>query len=139
MKESGRLDAEESSKFRSGLGICLYVAQERVDIQFAVRLLSSYMANPTKNAMNALKKLTSYLQLTGDTIMKYNVVNTKCTVFTRWQHLDVEGQPTQRDYVIELFSDSDWASSKTTRRSTSSGVIFLKGHCIQATAEHKLA
>ena len=82
--------------------------------------------------MNALKKLASYLQLTGDTIMKYNVVNTKCTVFTRWQHLDVEGQPTQRDYVIELFSDSDWASSKTTRRSTSSGVIFLNGHCIHS-------
>ena len=132
IKESDRLDGEEGSKFRSGLGICLYIAQERVDVQFAVRLLSSYMANPTKNAMNALKKLASYLQLTGDTIMKYNVVNTKCTVFTRWQHLDVEGQPTQRDYVIELFSDSDWASSKTTRRSTSSGVIFLNGHCIHS-------
>lgn len=63
-------EVKDSERLSTGLGICLYVAQERVDIQFSVRLLSSYMANPTKNARNALKKLASYLQLTSGTVMK---------------------------------------------------------------------
>lgn len=33
---------------------------------------------------------------------------------------------------LELYSDSDWASCKVTRRSTSSGLIFLNGCCIHS-------
>ena len=36
------LNDVESKMFRSALGICLYIAQERLDIQQIVRVLSSF-------------------------------------------------------------------------------------------------
>ena len=37
----------------------LYLSQERIGVQHSVRLLSSYIATPTKTAMAAIKKLTT--------------------------------------------------------------------------------
>ena len=37
-----------------------------------------------------------------------------------------------KPYTLELFSDSDWASCKVSRRSTSSGPIFLNGCLIHS-------
>ena len=42
------LNAEDAKLFRSALGICIYVSQERCDIQHSVRVLATYMAKPTK-------------------------------------------------------------------------------------------
>jgi len=47
----GYLMDKDAKTFRSALGICLYIAQERLDIQQAVRVLSSYMGRPTKTAL----------------------------------------------------------------------------------------
>ena len=44
----------------------------------------------------------------------------------------VEERRDGRPYELELYSDSDWASCKVTRRSTSSGLIFLNGCCIHS-------
>lgn len=36
----------------------------------------------------------------------------------------------KKPHQLEFFSDADWASCKTTRRSTSIGIAFLNGCCI---------
>ena len=54
--ESEDLHGEQASSFRSGLGLALYMAMDRPDIQFAVKTLSSYMSRPTIKAMAALKR-----------------------------------------------------------------------------------
>ena len=82
------LEAPEAQTFRSALGVCLYISQERLDIQHAVRLLSSYMMNPTKTAMAAVKKLTGYLQNTADMSLRFERAEAYNTVFNRWKHLD---------------------------------------------------
>ena len=48
----------------SALGLILYIAQDRPDIQFAVKVLSTYMTSPSINAMSAMKHLASYLDRT---------------------------------------------------------------------------
>ena len=48
--EKELLPEEDAKKFRSGLGICLHLSHDRIDIQFAVKILSCYMSRPTKNA-----------------------------------------------------------------------------------------
>ena len=50
------LDAENAKLFRSALGICFYVTQERCDIQHPVRILATYMAKPTQLAMNGTQE-----------------------------------------------------------------------------------
>ena len=60
------LDGEQAGLFRSGLGLTLYMAMHRPDIQFAVKVLSSYMSRPSVKAISALKHLASYLEGTSD-------------------------------------------------------------------------
>ena len=57
------LNAEDAKFFRFAFGICIYVSQERYDIQHSVRALGTRIAEPTKTAMGAVKKLTSCLEL----------------------------------------------------------------------------
>ena len=47
---SEMLDGEQAGLFRSGLGLTLYMAMDRPDIQFAVKALSSYMFRPSVQA-----------------------------------------------------------------------------------------
>ena len=64
--DSENLTNEQPAIFRSGLGLALYVAMDRPDIEFAVKTLSSYMSRPSNKAMAALKHLASYLDGTPD-------------------------------------------------------------------------
>ena len=129
------LTSEQSSLFRSALGVCIYVGQERFDVQHSIRILSSYMSRPTKQAMNGLRKLVSYLQYSKDMRMKFDCVQKRSSVFHRWNDVDLEehsSTTSAANYRLEAFSDSDWASSKVSRKSTSCGVIFLNGCCVHS-------
>ena len=64
--ESEMLEPDQAAVFRSGLGLALYLAMDRPDIQFAVKTLSSYMARPSVKALSALKHLASYLDGTPE-------------------------------------------------------------------------
>ena len=44
--EAEKLGISESKVFRGGLGICLYLAQDRPDIQESVKTLAGYLALP---------------------------------------------------------------------------------------------
>ena len=129
--EKELLSEEDAKKFRSGLGICLYLSHDRIDIQFAVKILSSYMSRPTKNAYCGLRKLACYLKSTADFEIEFSGSYEYQSIFDRWgQH---EGDPQRRArYNLELFSDSDWATSKSSRKSTSAGIMFLNGLMIHS-------
>ena len=75
---------KDAKTFRSALGVCLYIAQERLDNQQAVRVLSSYMGRPTKTALCALRKLGSYLVQTQDMQMHYPRAELFSSTLTRW-------------------------------------------------------
>eukprot|EP00435_Cladocopium_sp_Y103_P022695 s1603_g5.t1 len=120
------LNAEESKLFRSGLGAKNLVM---FHTQF-VRVLATYMAKPTKTAMSALKKLTSYLVYSSDMKLHYPQVEMDETTFQRWYGGNERKDP--KPYMVELFSDSDWASCKVNMRSTSSGLIFLNSCLIHS-------
>ena len=74
---------KEAKIFRSALGIWLYIAQDRLDIQQAVRVFSSYMGRPNKTALCALRTLGSYLIQTQDMQMHYPRAKTFSTTLTR--------------------------------------------------------
>ena len=128
ISESEFLNTKDAKIFRSGLGVCIYISQDRSDIPPSVRVLASYTAKPTRSAMAGLKKLASYLNYTKEMKIHYPKVELHRNVFTNWKDNDkVVGR---KPYQLVFFSDADWASCKTTRRSTSSGIAFLNGCCI---------
>ena len=133
------LCAKEAQMFRSALGILIYLSQERLDIQHVTRILSSYMSRPTKTALSAIKKVACYLQGTSDMVLRYEQTDEFTTVFSRWKHLDVGVKASHKPHVLELFSDSNWATSKSSRKSTSSGLIFHNGHCIHSHSRGQMS
>ena len=58
--KSKELGPEETKRFRSGLGSVLYLAQDRIDIQYASKCLASSMSKPTQQSLKCLKHLILY-------------------------------------------------------------------------------
>lgn len=123
------LNQEQTRVFRGGLGLCLYLAQDRPDIQEAVRVLSTYMGSPTIRAMSALKHLACYLKNTRD----FGVHLSNCSVGgvlrDNWSHVENMHEESGT-FNLECYCDSNWAGSKVTRKSTTSGMVFLNGNLI---------
>ena len=116
-------------QFRGGLGLCLYLAQDRPDVQEAVRILSTYMGTPTVRALSALKHLTCYLKGT----MEFGVFLSNCDFGTKLEDHWCEKECSLEDpssFTVECYCDSNWGGCKTTRRSTSSGMIFVNGSLV---------
>ena len=69
-----KLNPEQTRIFRGGLGLCLYLAQDRPDIQEAVRILSISSGSPTVRALSALKHLACYLKGTQTMVFLFQTV-----------------------------------------------------------------
>ena len=135
--EGEMLNDEQAAVFRSGLGLALYLAMDRPDIQFAVKTLSSYMARPSVKALSALKHLASYLDGSADDGLFLQSTDENQCIFDGWRNdevidneVDVPNDQSEARFNLEAFSDSSWADCKATRKSTSSGLVFLNGALI---------
>ncbi|XP_060962123.1 secreted RxLR effector protein 161-like [Cannabis sativa] len=101
----------EEIPYAMALGCLMYVmVSTRPDIAHDLSILSRFMSNPGINHWRALKWLLRYLRGTSDIGLTYKRVSEKVTL---------------KGYV-----DVDCASSKDTRRSTTSYVFQTNGDCI---------
>ena len=89
----------------------LYLSNERIDIQSAVRLLCTKLKCPTALEMRQLKRLLRYVKGTED----------MSTVFEMRDNKDRREQTVKR---LEVYTDSDWTSDQVTRKSTSGAEIM---------------
>ena len=104
------LEGDEQFKFRSALGTLLFISQDRVDIQHAVRNLSQFMAKPTKRAELEVKHVILYLKRTENygLLLPYSKFRSKKAEIVGQVEEDEE-----KDF-LEVFSDSDWAGDKSS-------------------------
>jgi hypothetical protein len=100
------LSREEQRQFRALAARANYLAQDRPDLQYAVKEVCRSMAKPTVKGVEALKRIGRYL----------------VGVPTLTWHF-VEGVETPE--AIDV--DSDWAGCRVSRRSTSGGVASVWG------------
>ena len=126
---SQELREGDAGTYRSCVGILLYVVHDRPDIQFAVRNLSTAMSKPTERKKKELEHLALYLKGTYD----YNVAYTRTTPGRSALHKKQPEeepqvpQPEEHEHLLEVFSDSDWAGDKQTRKSVSCAMFYLDG------------
>ena len=93
------LEICKQKQFRSLVGNLMYLSVvSRPDICFAVYNLAQFVSNPGKSHWYALKPLLRFLKGTESLSLVYN----------RSENLELFG-----------FSDSDWATNKDNRKSTS--------------------
>ena len=115
------LGAEKSSRFRSAVGVLLYLASDLVECAYTIRRLAQYMSAPTERSWTMLKHVCLYLTSARD--------NSYVCEDGLWY------SPTNDDgVVIEVFSDSDWAAHKDHRRSVSAGTVFFQGRLLLSTS-----
>ena len=117
------LTVEDATHFRSILWSALYLGRDRPDTIFCILLhkRAGKMSKPTLMilmALQHLRNLIGYLKGTGTLGVKL------CNPTPgrgKWK-VSEEAQ-----WVLETFSDADWATNRSHRRSTSCGVHFLNG------------
>ena len=115
---SKELGLYESGCYRSIIGLLLYLARDRVDIMFTIKELATSMSKPTLCSLQRLRKLMGYLRFTGDMGMKLSMPE-----FGKGKRK--EG--CESEWILETFTDADWSSNRTHRKSTSCAVHFLNG------------
>ena len=113
--EDEEASAEEHRILRRIVSESQFLAPRRPDIAFATNRLARSLAKPSKSDTIASKRLLRYLRCTQDFGLKLQVQNRACSTLT-------------------VFTDSDWAGDRPTRKSVSSWVIMLDGFLISASA-----
>ena len=113
------LDEGLTTRFRSSVLTLLYLSNERTDIQSTVRHLCTKLQSPTALEMRQLKRLLRYVKGSEDMATVFEVRGDKC-----------EGETTVKK--LEVFTDSDWACDRLTRKSTSGAVIMAEGMRLNA-------
>ena len=120
---SKELTGEECSRYRSVLGVLLYLCQERPDVQYAVKNLASYLKTPTEAATTFAKQTVKYLLGTKDYGILYPYGTLMSNTVDRIN--SPEAKDTSKVPTVEVFTDSDWGGSAKDRSSTSSGMVFV--------------
>ena len=110
------LTRTEKTVYCRGTGICMYVGPDRFDIQFAVKLLASDMAHPTRLSLMRLRRLARYLAGTHEVGIKFFYQDV-------WEK-------------VVVHTDGDWTGDVQTCKSTTGGTIQIgdseAGHLIES-------
>ena len=64
--DSDFLPPLRAAEYRSLVGIAVYLAQERFDLQYPTKTLASCLQPPTRAAWSALGRLVGYLRFSED-------------------------------------------------------------------------
>ena len=109
-KETDKINPEEQKKFRSGVGMLLYlVKHSRPDIANAVRELSKSMDGATLAGMKELRRVIKYV------------------LDTKMYGLKLEPEREKEMWKLIAYTDSDWAGDKETRISVSGYILYFVG------------
>ena len=121
---SAELNADRQALFRSGLGTAMYLSLHRIDVQYSIKCLASFMKNPTEQAEICLRQLISYLNGTSNfgMLMSYTRKDQRLIHLLNGHDSESIG----KQHGFEVFCDSDWGGS-ATRKSTTSVIILLDG------------
>ena len=107
-----KLGTKESTLYRGIVARANYLCQDRTDIEFATKELCRKMAAPTVGDWEALKRLGRYLIGKSRSVIKFGYQSNPGT--------------------IDIWTDTDFAGCKRTRKSTSGGIAGIGDHFVKA-------
>ena len=108
------LDGAMARKYRRIAAVVNYLALDRPDLQFAAGVLGRTAAKPTTRSWANLKKVGRYLLEHPRVVFRYNQCNVRQAL------------------SVVVFSDSDWAGCRSSRRSVSGGVATIAGAIVKS-------
>ena len=114
--ESKPLDEDEKRLYQRIIAKLNYLAHDRLDLKYATSCLASVASSPRIGDVRAAKEVGRYLR--------------KAPV--AWQGFPFHDP---RPEELLCYTDAAWASDKTSRRSTSGGVVTLGGGVLNCWAK----
>ena len=106
-----QLEPQRAREHRGLVARLVYMAQDRMDLGVSSCTLARTMSKPREIDNTALKRVGRYL----------------LSHFYYEQRFDLQEEPEG----LDVMTDSDWATCRTTRRSVSGGLIKLGAHVVQ--------
>ena len=100
------------TRFRGVAARCNYMSFDRPDVQFATKEICREMSKPTTGSLRRLRRIGCYLKNTKRLVWKYDMQDEVST--------------------IDVYTDSDWAGCRRSRKSSSGGAIMLGKHCLKS-------
>ena len=103
---------QDATNYRAVTARLNFLAQDRTDIQHATKEVSRYMSAPRAGDMEGLKHIGKYL-----------LRRPRATYMYKFQ-----AEPSE----FTVYSDTDWAGCRSTRKSTSGGIVMHGEHFIKS-------
>ena len=113
---TSKLKEADLTKFRSAVGILLYLAADLPHCQHCIRFLATKMTSATQHCWQVLKHLVLYLAGNQNLCLSLNFKGAN-------EHA-----------IVEVFTDADWASCKDDRRSISACAISYGGCLLHSSS-----
>ena len=107
----------------------------KIVLQFATKTLATCMSRPCVKAMAAVKHLALYVANSEEGGILVRRCGPYDAVFDRWNGSELVEPDYRQDratITLDIFSDPSWGDEKSTRKSTSSGMIFMNGCLIHS-------
>eukprot|EP00974_Lingulodinium_polyedra_P107705 10425083-Lingulodinium_polyedra.AAC.1 len=96
------LNDDAARQYKHCVGVLMWIALRRVDLQFATKEVAKGLATPTELDRVKLCRVVKYLRDRPESTLHFEL--------------------TQLPKSLEVFVDADWAGDTQTRRSTSGGL-----------------
>ena len=109
------LSGQDITRFCRVAARCNYLAFDQPDLQFSTKEVCREMSRPTNGSLRRLRRVGQHLLGKPRLIWKFNM-------------------PSHTE-IIYIFSDSDWAGCRKSRKSTSGGCIMRGSHCLKSWAK----
>jgi hypothetical protein len=117
IEEEVMLNDDDAKSYRSGAGSCIYYAADGEEITFPSKECARSIHSPSQQSLIALKRLAQYLYDRQDLVTESLV-----------QHDVIEQFRTTGVVKLIVRCDSDWASCKIDRGSTSGSRFTVGGY-----------
>ena len=109
-EEKDKIDHDKQSRYRTGVGMLLYlIKHSRPDLVNAVRELSKCLDGASEAAYKEMLRVIKFV------------------LDTKLKGLKIDPELIDIEWVVVVYTDSDWAGDMDNRRSVGGYMIFLNG------------
>ena len=123
------MPVDKARVFRTCVGILLYMAGERADIQCATRALASKVTCPDEGDWKELKQVVLYLKNTTEYAQKMTATGSMSSAVYNMMYPnkpeEEEASACSGPSLLQVFSDADWAGDRQTRKSVSCAMYYI--------------
>ena len=138
------LEGEQYNKYRTAIGILLYLGPDRPDILYAVKVLSSRTTTPRQHEWKLLCHLVRYLKEHDNQGLLFTSSWPGRTLEQRCLELEKEDEvkdvkrdnPFHGKHLLESVSDASWCS-EPGRLSVSCSILYVNGNPIFMTSKRQ--